>query len=195
MKPLLVLILTLLLISQHVHATQMSGFAKQYYQDDISMPEAASSLPLFPTITIGNKKISLETSYLTDIANTFVQKDDYASWICLHSLEGITYWFISDNEMGRGLLTAIALAKDGNHKECMTSPEPIRVSIANIPLLDAPRQAIAQSFGNNEVIKKQAVLFYHETPVQDGFTQSNTVSYYFDGEKVRGVIVGQITSN
>jgi len=77
----------------------------------------------------------------------------------------------------------------------VASPESIRVSIGKISLLDTTRQDIAQSFGNNEVIKKEAVLFYQDTPVQEGFTQSNTVSYYFDGEKVRGVIVGQITSN
>ena len=195
MKPLSVLFLILLSASQYVYAEQMSGFAKQYYEEDTPLPEIASASPLFPVVIIGNKAIYMETSYLTDIASTSVQKDDSASWLCLHSQEGINYWFISDNEMGRGLLTAIAMAKDGNHKECITSPEPIHVSIAKTPLLDATHQAIAQSFGNNEVIKKEAVLFYQETPVQEGFTQSNTVSYYFNGEKVRGVIVGQITSN
>lgn len=195
MKRFSTLCLGLLSISQPLYAAQMSGFANQYYQENIPSPEIASSLPLSPTITIGNKAISLETSYLTDITNTPVQKDDYARWVCLHSPEGINYWFISDNEMGRGLLTAIAMAKDGNHKECVTSPESIHIAIANTPLLDATRQDIAQSFGNSEVIKKEAVIFYQETPVQDGFTQSNTLSYYFNGEKVRGVLVGQITSN
>ena len=50
-------------------------------------------------------------------------------------------------------------------------------------------------FGKKGSAKKKAILFYQETPVQNGFIQSNTVSYYFDGEKVRGVIIGQITSN
>ena len=54
---------------------------------------------------------------------------------------------------------------------------------------------IVELFGKKESAKKKAMLFYQETPVQNGFIQSNTVSYYFDGEKVRGVIIGQITSN
>lgn len=195
MKRLSSLFLVLLSASQYVYADQMSGFATQYYQGDTPLPEIESAFPLSPVVTIGNKSIYMEKSYLRDIANTPVEKDDSASWLCLHSKDGISYWFISDNEMGKGLLTAIAMAKDGNHKECVASPASIRVSIGKTSLLDTPRQHIAQSFGNNEEIKKEAVLFYQETPVQGGFTQSNTVSYYFNGEKVRGVIVGQITSN
>jgi len=181
--------------SQYVYADQMSGFATQYYQEDLSLPEIASAFPLSPVVTIGNKAIQMETTSLTDIADIPIQIDSSARWLCLHSKDGINYWFISDNEMGRGLLTAIAMAKDGNYKECVASPASIRVSIGKRSLLDASRQDIAQSFGNNEEIKKEAVLFYQETPVQGGFIQSNTVSYYFNGEKVRGVIVGQITSN
>ena len=195
MKRFSILFLLLLSASQYAYAGQMSGFAKQYYQEGTSLPEIASAFSLSPVVTIGNKAIAMETSYLTDITNTPVQKDDSASWTCLQSKDGINYWFISDNEMGRGLLTAIAMAKDGYHKECVTSPESIRVSIAKIPLLNATRQNIAQCFGNNEGIKKETVLFYQETPVQGGFTQSNTLSYYFNGETVHGVIVGQITSN
>lgn len=195
MKRLSTLFLVLLSASQYVYAEQMTGFAKQYYQEDISIPEFAAAFPLSPVVTIGNKAIQMETTSLTDIADIPIQIDSSARWLCLHSKDGINYWFISDNEMGRGLLTAIAMAKDGNHKECVASPASIRVSIGKRSLLDASRQDIAQSFGNNEEIKKEAVLFYQETPVQGGFTQSNTVSYYFNGKKVRGVIVGQITSN
>lgn len=195
MKRLSNLLLLLLSASQFVYADQMSGFATQYYQEDISLPEIAAAFPLSPVVTIGNKAIQMETTSLTDIADIPIQTDSSARWLCLHSKDGINYWFISDNEMGRGLLTAIAIAKDGNHKECMASPESIRVSIAKISLLDTTRQDIAQSFGINKVPEKEAFLFYRETPVQGEFTQSNTVSYYFDGENVRGVIVGQITSN
>lgn len=195
MKHLSSLLLLLLSASQYVYADQMSGFATQYYQEDIPLPEIASAFSLSPVVTIGNKAIQMEATSLTDIADIPIQIDSSARWLCLHSKDGINYWFISDNEMGRGLLTAIAMAKDGNHKECIASPASIRVSIGKTPLLDAARQDIAQSLGNNEEIKKEAVLFYQETPVQGGFTQSNTVSYYFNGKKVRGVIVGQITSN
>ncbi|MEB5752083.1 hypothetical protein MXF13_19655 [Leclercia adecarboxylata] len=189
--------LTLILLSacHHAFAAKMTGFAEQYYQDDLYSQEVVSQQPISPTITIGNKAIQMEATSLTDIADTPIQTDSSARWVCLHSQDGVNYWFISDNEMGRGLLTAIAIAKDGNHKECVASPEFIRVSIAKISLLDTNRQDIAQSFGINEVPEKEAFLFYRETPVQGEFTQSNTLSYYFNGEKVRGVIVGQITSN
>ncbi|MEB6381070.1 hypothetical protein MXM41_19400 [Leclercia adecarboxylata] len=189
--------LTLILLSacHHAFAAKMTGFAEQYYRDDLSSQEVVSQQPISPTITIGNKAIQMETTYLTDIADIPIQTDSSARWLCLHSKDGTNYWFISDNEMGRGLLTAIAIAKDGNHKECVASPESIRVSIAKISLPDTTRQDIAQSLGTHEIIKKEAFLLYQETPTQDEFTQSNTVSYYFNGEKVRGVIVGQITSN
>ena len=61
--------------------------------------------------------------------------------------------------------------------------------------LNATRGKLVELFGTKEIAKKKAMVFYQETPVQDGFVQSNTVTYYFDGEKVRGVIIGQITSN
>lgn len=99
MKRLSTLFLAMLSTSHYVYAEQMTGFATQYYQEDTSLPQVESALPLFPVVTIGNKAISMETSYLTDIANTAVHKDDSASWICLHSQEGINYWFISGNEM------------------------------------------------------------------------------------------------
>jgi hypothetical protein len=96
--------------------------------------------------------------------------------------------------MGAGLLTALAIAKDGIHKECAKTTEPVSVSVANVPLLNATHGNLVKWFGKRDRQKK-AMLFYQETPVKNGFIQSNTVSYYFDGEKVRGVIIGQITSN
>ncbi|MCU2465809.1 hypothetical protein N8V20_23580 [Enterobacter hormaechei subsp. steigerwaltii] len=96
---------------------------------------------------------------------------------------------------GAGLLTALVIAKDGIHKECAKTTEPVSVSVANVPLLNATHRNLIEIFGKKGIAKKKAILFYQETPVQNGFIQSNTVSYYFDGEKLRGVIIGQITSN
>ncbi|HCR0871115.1 TPA: hypothetical protein U2M14_001062, partial [Enterobacter roggenkampii] len=87
------------------------------------------------------------------------------------------------------------IARDGIHKECAKTTEPVKVSVANVPLLNATHGNLVALLGKKEIAKKKAMLFYQETPVQNGFIQSNTVSYYFDGEKVRGVIIGQITSN
>ncbi|MEL4870087.1 hypothetical protein AAEU41_14730 [Pantoea agglomerans] len=187
--------LWLIVVCLHVSAAAMSGFATQYYQDDGTLPEISTTFPLFPTITIGQKTVQMEVTHLSDITSTPVEKDSSAHWICLHDNDGTNYWFISDNEMGAGLLTALTIAKDDTHKECVTTSEPVRVSVANVPLFNATRGKLVELFGTKEIAKKKAMVFYQATPVQDGFIQSNTVSYYFDGEKVRGVIIGQITSN
>lgn len=194
MKVLLILAALLFLV-QNTSAAQMSGFAARYYQYDGTTSEEPTEVPLYPTITIGKKTVQMEVTHLADISSTPVNKDSSACWFCHHDDDDTNYWFISDNEMGAGLLTAIAIARDGIHKECAKTTEAVKVSVANVPLLNATHGNLVKLFGNKEIAKKKAMLFYHETPVQDGFIQSNTVSYYFDGEKVRGVIIGQITSN
>ena len=188
-------LLLLVAISSHVSASEMVGFATQYYNENGSRTEISSKLPLTPTITVGKKTLKMEVTHLTDISSTPINKDDSARWVCLHDDSGTTYWFISDNEMGAGLLTALAIAKDGIHKECAKTTEHVSVSVANVPLLNATHEDLVKLSGMKEIAKKKAMLFYQETPVQEGFIKSNTVSYYFNGEKVRGVIIGQITSN
>ncbi|MEI9483174.1 hypothetical protein V5093_16120 [Enterobacter cancerogenus] len=188
-------LLLLVAISSHVSASEMVGFATQYYNEDDSLTEISSKLPLTPTITVGKKTMKMEVTHLTDISSTPINKDDSARWVCLHDDSGTTYWFISDNEMGAGLLTALAIAQDGIHKECAKTTEHVSVSVANVPLLNATHEDLIKLSGMKEIAKKKAMLFYQETPVQEGFIKSNTVSYYFNGEKVRGVIIGQITSN
>lgn len=188
-------LLLLVAISSHVSASEMTGFATQYYNENGSLTEISSKLPLTPIITVGKKTMKMEVTHLTDISSTPVNKDDYARWVCLHDDSGTTYWFISDNEMGAGLLTALAVAKDGIHKECAKTTEHVSVSVANVPLLNATHEDLVKLSGMKEIAKKKTMLFYQETPVQEGFIKSNTVTYYFNGEKVRGVIIGQITSN
>ncbi|RTN96066.1 hypothetical protein EKN83_11820 [Enterobacter sp. WCHEn090032] len=173
----------------------MTGFATQYYNEDDSLAEISTTLPLSPTITIGKKTVQMEVTPLVDISSTTVQKGSSARWVCLHDDDGTNYWFISDNEMGAGLLTALAIAQDGIHKECAKTTEHVSVSVANVPLLNATHGNLVELLGKKEIAKNNAMLFYQETPVKNGFIRSNTVSYYFDGEKVRGVIIGQITSN
>lgn len=195
MKRLFCLLPLLVAVSSHVSATEMTGFATRYYYEDGSLTEISTTMPLTPIITIGKKTVQMEVTHLSDITSTPVNKDRSARWICIHDDDGTNYWFISDNEMGAGLLTALAIARDGIHKECAKTTEPVRVSVANVPLLNATHGNLVKLFGHKELATKKAMLFYHETPVQDGFIQSNTVSYSFDDEKVRGVIIGQITSN
>ncbi|ENT6813859.1 hypothetical protein ABK735_04950 [Enterobacter kobei] len=195
MKHLFCLLPLLVPVSLYVSANEMNGFATQYYDEDGSLAEISTTMPLTPIITIGKKTVQMEVTHLADISSTPVNKDSSARWICLHDDDGTNYWFISDNEMGAGLLTALAISKDGSHKECAKTTGHVSVSVANIPLLNASHGNLVKWFGKSEIAKQKAVLFYHETPVKNGFIQSNTVSYYFDGEKVRGVIIGQITSN
>lgn len=195
MKRLFCLLPLLVAVSTHVLATEMTGFATQYYDEGGTLAEISTTMPLSPTIVIGKKTVQMEVTHLSDISSTPVNKDSSARWVCLHDDEDTNYWFISDNEMGTGLLTALVIARDGIHKECAKTKEPVSVSVANVPLLEATHGNLVALFGKKEIGKKKAMLFYQETPVQNGFIQSNTVSYYFDGEKVRGVIIGQITSN
>lgn len=191
----MIFLAALLFLVQNTSAAQMSGFAARYYQDDVTTPEEPTEVHLYPTITIGKKTVQMEVTHLADISSTPINKDSSARWVCLYDDDGTNYWFISDNEMGAGLLTALVIARDGIHKECAKTTEPVSVSVANVPLLNATHGNLVASFGEKEISKKKAMLFYQETPVQNGFIQSNTVSYYFDSEKVRGVIIGQITSN
>lgn len=195
MKRLFCLLPLLVAVSSHVLATEMTGFAAQYYDEDGSLTEISTAMPLSPTIAIGKQAVRMEVTHLADISSTPINKDSSARWVCLHDDEDTNYWFISDNEMGTGLLTALVIARDGIHKECAKTKEPVSVSVANVPLLKATHGNLVALFGKKEIAKKKAMLFYQETPVQNEFIQSNTVSYYFDGEKVRGVIIGQITSN
>ena len=195
MKRLFCLLPLLVAVSSHVLATEMTGFAAQYYDEDGSLTEISTAMPLSPTIAIGKQAVRMEVTHLADISSTPINKDSSARWVCLHDDEDTNYWFISDNEMGTGLLTALVIARDGIHKECAKTKEPVSVSVANVPLLKATHGNLVALFGKKETAKKKAMLLYQETPVQNGFIQSNTVSYYFDDEKVRGVIIGQITSN
>lgn len=195
MKRLFCLLPLLVTVNTHALAAEMTGFATQYYDEGGTLAEISTTMSLFPTITIGKTTVQMEVTHLEDISSTAVQKGNSARWVCLHDDDGTNYWFISDNEMGAGLLTALAIAQDGIHSECAKTTEHIKVSVAHLPLLNATYGNLVELFGKKEIAKNNAMLFYQETPVQNGFTQSNTVSYYFDGEKVRGVIIGQITSN
>jgi hypothetical protein len=53
----------LLFLVQYASATQMSGFAAMYYQDDRTTPEEPTNAPLFPAIIHGKKTIQMEVSH------------------------------------------------------------------------------------------------------------------------------------
>ncbi|MDU7101632.1 MAG: hypothetical protein E6314_26570 [Enterobacter sp.] len=130
MKHLFCLLPLLVAVSSHVSATEMTGFATRYYDEDDSLTEISTTMPLTSTIAIGKKTVQMQVTHLADISSTPVNKDSSARWVCLHDDDGTNYWFISDNEMGAGLLTALVIAKDGIHNECAKTTEPVRVSSA-----------------------------------------------------------------
>ncbi len=52
----------------------MTGFATQYYDEDGSLTEISTIVPLSPTITIGKKTVQMEVTHLSQIFSTYVEK-------------------------------------------------------------------------------------------------------------------------
>ncbi|MEW5289435.1 hypothetical protein ABW286_09615 [Erwinia papayae] len=116
---------------------QMEGFGANYYQDDASVPEYDTNKDLSPLVIVGNNIFVMEYSTLADIAKTTdvtVNKGEQASWLCLNSKD-VNYWFISDNEMGQGELTSVAVARNGGTKGCYSYSGDLSVTINKVPLL------------------------------------------------------------
>ncbi|NCH76558.1 hypothetical protein [Cronobacter sakazakii] len=85
----------------------MTGFGARYYDDitEVYSDNHETDKDLVPVIVIGATEYKFEVNTLESIAKNAgvkVNKDNLASWICLKSGD-INYWFISDNEMGRGI--------------------------------------------------------------------------------------------
>ncbi len=146
---------------------------------------------LLPVIAIGTTEYKFEVNTLASIAKNAgvkVNKDNLASWICLKS-GGINYWFISDNEMGAGDLTAVAIAKDGS--SCTPYKGVLQVSV-KAPVLTT-KEEVGNYFNNN--LKKDIVMYYKDIKKSDKYTQSNSIMYYLKDDKVQGVVISQGTTN
>ncbi|EOD3510293.1 hypothetical protein ACM912_000597 [Cronobacter sakazakii] len=146
---------------------------------------------LLPVIAIGTTEYKFEVNTLASIAKNAgvkVNKDNLASWICLKS-GGINYWFISDNEMGAGDLTAVAIAKDGS--PCTPYKGVLQVSV-KAPVLTT-KEEVGNYFNNN--LKKDIVMYYKDIKKSDKYTQSNSIMYYLKDDKVQGVVISQGTTN
>lgn len=189
------ILLTLAIVSPAVMATHMTGFGANYYQDDSTIANYDTSKGLVPDIIIGGNRYIMESDSLIDIkkiTGATLNKDDQASWLCLTD-KGITYWFISDNEMGQGDLTAIAIAKDEQPKGCSSYKGDLHVSIKDIPLLSASLGSITTAFSNQP--NSNTFQYCADTPGKNGFTQMNCLHYFFVKNNVKGVLMSQITSN
>ena len=176
-------------------ATQMEGFGAWYYQDDPSIPAYDSQKVLTPDISLGEHIFVMEFSNLADIAKTAgvaVNQDDQASWLCLAS-EKTNYWFISDNEMGQGNLTAIAIARAEQPKGCFSYKGKINVDVKGVPLLDASPEKLLALFPNRS--DGNTIQYCTDTKRDGDFTQVNCLQYYFVQNKVKGILLSQITTN
>lgn len=184
-------LLVLILIGNACCAESMKGFGARYYDEDIEtyQDEHPTNKDLTPDIIIGSNKYKMELSRIDSIAKhtgVKVNKDNQAAWICLKS-KGINYWFISDNEMGNGDLTAIALAKD--ESPCTPYTDNLLVSV-KAPMLTS-RDDISSYFVKP---KKNIVMYYKDVEKSD-YIQSNSIMYYLKGGKVQGMFISQVTTN
>jgi len=192
MKHFLVL---LTLMTNVCVADAMKGFGARYYDKDTEhySDTYRTDKDLIPNIVIGSNTYKMESSTLINIATDTgveVNKDNQANWICLKS-QGVNYWFISDNEIGGGDLTTIAIAKDGS--DCIPFEDKINVSIKNTPLLAMSKKKISSYFSHEPV--KDIVMYYKEVKTTDEYTQGNSIQYFLKGEHVQGLFISQGTTN
>ena len=188
-------LLILILLSNACFAVRMEGFGARYYDEDTEnySDEHNTNKSLIPGVIIGGDSYVMESSTLDDIAKhtgITVNKDDQASWICLKS-EGINYWFISDNEMGQGDLTAIGIA--AGNSNCKALKDRLEVSINDVPLLNASKEKISSYFSNKP--KKDIVMYCNDTKVSGDYIRGNCVQYYLKGAVIQGVFISQLTTS
>ena len=119
-----------------------------------------------------------------------INRDDQASWLCLKS-EGVNYWFISDNEMGHGNVTAIGIA-EGN-SNCKAFKDGLEVSINDVPLLNASKEKVSSYFSNKP--EKDIFMYCNDTKVSDKYMQGNCIQYYLKEEVIQGVFISQLTTS
>lgn len=189
--------LVLSVIPSAAMATQMEGFGANYYQHDSSIPAYDTSKNLMPEVIVGNNTYVMEFSSLADIAKNAgvpVNHGDGALWLCLAS-KGTNYWFISDNEMGQGDLTSVALAKSARQKSCVPYNGDLSVTVKGISLLSASLENLSSIFQNNPDPGGNTVQYCTNTSSYGSFTQMNCVQYFFENKNIKGVIISQITSN
>jgi len=189
------LLVSLIIIVNTCMAGAMKGFGARYYDEDAETYSDTHSTDknLIPDIVIGSNTYKLESSSLRRIAkNTGVKvnEDNQANWICLKSKE-INYWFISDNEMGDGDLTTIAIARDNS--DCTSYEGGISVGIKYIPMLETSKNKISSYFSHEPT--KDIVMYYKEVKKSDEYTQGNSIQYYLKGEHVQGLFISQGTIN
>lgn len=184
--------LILILGSNICSAVSMQGFGARYY-DDITETYSdvhETSKDLIPVIVVSSKEYKFEVSTVESIAKSAgvkVNNDSQTAWICLKSKD-VNYWFISDNEMGNGDLTAITIAKDGSPCTAFKGVLSIKV---NAPLLTT-KNDLTSYFVKP---RKDIVMYHNDIKRSEEYTQSNSIQYYLKDDRIYGVFISQGTTN
>lgn len=176
-------------------AEKMEGFAANYYQDDPSIPSYTVTKNLAPEIIVGDDIFVMEFSRLSDISKksgAATHQDEQASWLCL-SAKNINYWFISDNEMGQGNLTSIAISQGIRQQACSFYNGSLRVRIEGIPLLKATLKDLSTAF--SDIPDKNSIQYCADSQSYGDFTQMNCLHYFLENKQIKGVFISQITSS
>lgn len=187
--------LFLTFICHSAFSTQMEGFGRHYYENEHAKNGIETTKNLTPEIIIGNNHITFEVTSLDDIkklSKAPIKKDEFSTWICLHS-KSMNFWFVSDNEMGGGYLTAVILSKGAREKSCKRYNKHIFVSLAGTPLVGSKFDDVKSFY--EKINNTASTLYYKETPTGDSYTRNNTIEYYFQNKEVNGAIFGQVTTN
>lgn len=189
------LIISLAIFSPVLMANPMTGFGANYYDEESSVTYYDTHKDLVPKVVIGDRLFPFEVSRLTDIAKqtgAVINRDEFTSWLCLTS-ENITYWFISDNEMGQGDLTAIAMAREAKQKGCFAYERYLNVSVKGIPLLGGSTDTLFATFSSKP--EGKITQYCNDSRHYGDFTQSNCLQYYREKGITKGVIISQITAS
>lgn len=174
-----------LLASASVSAMQMEDFIQQHYDD--AGQEKEVNQYLTPSVFIDNRPIVMELQTIKDIQKLTkapLRESRHYSWLCVKDKKEVSYAFISDNIMGRGNLTSVALLENGEGCEVFNGQ--LSITVKDVPLLSATTNKLIKIYG------QIADTYYNYKPVKDGFTQANTIQYFPDE---KGVIIYQITTN
>lgn len=188
-------LLIMMVTSSLAMATPMRGFGSYYYLDNPPLAKFITKKDLAPDIVIGGRRFIMETSQLADIAQqtgVLIHHDTRSSWVCLGNHD-IEYWFISDNEMGKGGITSIAISRTEEEKGCAYYHGSLDISIKDIPILNASSDVISSTFLH--IPANGITQFCSETKSYSDFTQMNCLNYYMKNKKAYGVLISQITSN
>lgn len=188
-------LLIITIFSPAVMAAQMTGFGASYYDDKSSVTYHDTRKELVPEVIIGDRLFAMEFSRLEDIAKqtgAVVNHDNQASWFCLTS-RNVNFWFISDNEMGQGDLTTIAIASEGTKKECSEYQGYLNVSVTGIPLLNASSDTLFSMFSSKPEGKINQ--YCNNSRRYGGFTQLNCLQYYRENSTIKGVMISQVTAS